>query len=275
MKTIIIATDFSKNAWRAAGYAAKIYRKIPCRFILFHVYYEGESLVKEDVPHIIASKSEEINKDLTKTKNEFQELVHHIDTTVEGRALYGEIAKTIVNEAKNQFADLIIIGTKGTGNKQTTVVGSSTLAILDDLPCSVICVPIDTRLTGLNHIMFATDYHNIDNLSRLVQLKEIAEANGSRISIVNIMKNLKVPVPIENGMDGLVLHNFLGVIPNEFYNHQADDIEAGILNFANQKEVNMIVMINREKTFWEGLFHKSISKDTALNSTLPLLILKD
>jgi len=275
MKSIIIATDFSNNAFKAAGYAANLYRNIPCRFILFHAYYDGGSMVKEDIPHIIASKSEEINRNLTQLKNEFQELVHHVDTTIEAIALYGEIVKMIINEAKKQFADLIVIGTKGAGDNQTTVFGRSTVAILEDLPCSVICVPINTRLTGLDHIMFATDYHNINNLGKLFEIKGLAKANDSKISIVNIMKDLKVPVPIENGMEGLALHNFLGVIPNEFYNHQADDIKTGILNFANQKEVNLIVMINREKTFWESLFHKSLSKDTALNSAIPLLILKD
>jgi nucleotide-binding universal stress UspA family protein len=123
--------------------------------------------------------------------------------------------------------------------------------------------------------MFTTDYHNLNNLNKLVELKEIAETNDAKISIVNVKTDLKVKVPVEDGMEGLVLHNFFGAVPNEFYDIQADDVEEGILNFAHQKEVNLIVMINRNITYWKSIFHKSLSKGTALHSSIPLLILKD
>lgn len=275
MKTILIPTDFSDNAWKAAGYAANIYRDIPCRFILFHAYYVGGSVLEADAAHIIASRSEDINRSLKKTKETFLEFEHHDDTQIKAIALYGEVPEAIVKIVKNEFVDIIAIGTKGASDNKETVLGSSALGVLEHLPCPVICVPSESSLTGLDHIMFATDYHNIDNLDKLVELKEIAETNDAKVSIVNIRTDLSVHVPAEDGMEGLVLHNFFGAVPNEFYNHQADSIEAGILSFAHQKEVNLIVLINRNITYWESMFHKSLSKDTALHSNIPLLILKD
>jgi nucleotide-binding universal stress UspA family protein len=275
MKTILIPTDFSDNAWKAVGFTANIYRDIPCRFILFHAYYMGGSILEADVPHIIADRSKEINRDLAKIKEAFLEFDHHDDTKIEAIARYGEVPDAVAEIVKNKFVDLIILGTKGAGNNQDAVLGSSTLGVLENLPCPVICVPFESSLTGLEHIMFATDYHNLNNLNKLLELKEIAESNGANVSIVNVTTDLKAKVIVEDEMEILVLHNFFGVVPNEFHDIESDDIEEGILNFAQQKEVNLIVMMNRNITYWKGLFHKSLSKDTALHSNIPLLILKD
>ncbi|MFT6921775.1 MAG: nucleotide-binding universal stress UspA family protein [Crocinitomicaceae bacterium] len=275
MKTILIPTDFSDNAWKAVGFAANIYRDTPCRFILFHAYYMGGSILEADVPHIIADRSKEINRDLTKIKEAFLEFDHHDDTKIEAIARYGEVPDAVEEIVKNESVDLIILGTQGAGNNQDAVLGGSTLGVLEHLPCPVICVPFESSLTGLDHIMFATDYHNLNNLNKLVELKEIAESNDSKVSIVNVTTDLKAKVIVEDEMEILVLHNFFGVVPNEFHDIEADDIEEGILNFAQQKEVNLIVMMNRNISYWKSLFHKSLSKDTALHSTIPLLVLKD
>lgn len=275
MKTILIPTDFSDNAWKAAGYAANIYRDTPCRFILFHAYYAGGSILEADSAQIIADRSEDINRSLTKIKEAFLEFEHHDDSKIEAIARYGEVTDAVEEMVKNEFVDIIVLGTQGAGYNKDAVLGSSTLGVLEHLACPVICVPFESSLTGLDHIMFATDYHNLKNLNKLVELKEIAETNDAKVSIVNVKKDLKTKTPVEDGMEGIVLHNFFGAIPNDFHDLQADNVEAGILNFAHQKEVNLIVMINRNITYWKSIFHKSLSKDTALHTNIPLLILKD
>ena len=238
MKTIIIPTDFSNNAWKAAGYAANLYRNIPCRFILFHAYHVDSSIVEANIPQVIASKSEDINRNLEKLKVAFQEFDHHADSVIEASARYGLTSETIVKEAKNEFAEMIVMGTRGASPDEVIVVGSSTLGVLEKIPCPVICIPVETSIEAPVHIMFTTDYHNLKNLDNLSELKELAVANDSKISIVNIKDDLKAAVPIEDGMEGLALHNFLGDIPHEYYDHEENDVEKGIFNFAHENEVS-------------------------------------
>ena len=273
MKTIVIPTDFSNNAWRAAGYAANIYRNIPCRFVLFHAYHQPGTVLEEDIPHIIATRSKEINENLSKIKSEFEEFEHHADSTVETIARYGEPAVAIVTEVKNEFADAIVMGKAGSSGNMT--LGSLTMELLEFLPCPIICIPENSKVAPPEHIMFAADYHNLNNPDQLSILKDLAVPNKSKISIVNIKKDLKVPVSVEDGMEGLVLHNFFGDIPHEYFDHEEENIEEGLMNFAHQKDVNLIVMLNRNRKYWEDLFHKSMSMAVGINSDIPLLVLKD
>lgn len=273
MKTIVIPTDFSNNAWRAAGYAANIYRNTPCRFVIFHAYYEPGGALEPDIPHIIATRSKEINENLEKIKAEFGEFEHHPDTIIETVARYGEPHTAIMTEVKNEFADVIVMGKAGASDSST--LGSLTMELLEFLPCPIICIPENSEVAPPKHIMFAADYHNLKNLDQMNVLKEIAETNKSRISIVNIKEDLQIPVPIADGMEGLVLHNFFGDIPHEYFDHEEKNVEEGILDFAHQKDVNLVVMLNRSRKYWEDLFHKSMSMAVGINSDIPLLVLKD
>jgi len=273
MKTIVIPTDFSNNAWKAAGYAANIFRNIPCRFIIFHAYHKAGSVLEADIAHIIAERSENINGELEKIKSGFEEFDHHPDTVVEITARYGDPEIEIVKEVKNEYADLIVMGKAGASQNMT--LGSLTTQILIDLPCPVICIPENSEIVPPKHIMFATDYHNLTSLDQLFLIKDIANLNESNISIVNVKKDLEVPTSVDDGLEGLVLHNFFGEIPHEYFNQEHKEVEEGILNFAHQKDVDLIVMMNRTRKFWEDLFHHSMSQLVGVHSDIPLIVLKD
>lgn len=273
MKTIVIPTDFSNNAWKAAGYAANVFRNTPCRFVIFHAYHEPGTVLEADIPHIIASRSKEINENLQKIKTEFEQFDNHADSTIETVARYGEPSVAILTEVKNEFADAVIMGKAGASDSRT--LGSLTMEVLEFLPCPVIIIPENSEVAPPKHIMFAADYHDLNNPDQLSILKDVAESNKSRISIVNIKQDLKVPSTVDDGMEGLVLHNYFGSIPHEYFDHEEKNVEEGLLDFAHQKDVNLVVMLNRNRKYWEDLFHKSMSMAVGINSDVPLLVLKD
>lgn len=275
MKTLIIATDFSDNAWKAVCYGANTYHTIPCHYVIVHTYYVPSVIVEVDVPSIISEMSKEINDRMTIFKSNFEELEHHNDTTFEYIDRYGETSSILLEIAKNSFSDLIIMGTRGETNDENIIFGSTAMDLISNAPIPVIAVPENAQLEPLKQIMLATDYENITNLSTLLAVKEIAEIQESEIFVVNIKENEKSTISEEKGMEGLVLHNFFGDIPHEYFDRVEDDIETGLINFAEQKQVDLIVLVNRERKFWEQLFHKSISEKMGRYSTVPLMVLRD
>lgn len=275
MKTILIPTDFSDNAWRAASYAANLYRGISCRFVIVHGYHAPGVMVEADISEYISSMTKTISEQMVKFEQEFNEFDLHPDSKIEIVARYGVPSSVILNQAKNHFADVIIMGTTGISNNRNIILGSTAIAIMEEVSCPVIYIPEKTEISTPDHIMFATDYNNVTNLSELLLVKEIAEQHNSKISIVNVKKDKRVPVPAEDGMEGLVLHNFFGNIEHDYFDHEEDDVETGILNFARQKQVDLIVTLKRDRSFWKNIFHRSVTKGLSLHSDIPLLLLKD
>lgn len=54
-----------------------------------------------------------------------------------------------------------------------------------------------------------------------------------------------------------------------------EDPLAGVQKFVHSHNIDSLVTINRKKGFFENLFHKSFSKQVALHTDTPLLVLHD
>ncbi len=89
MKTIILPTDFSKNAYNAITYALKLFKDEPCRFYLLNTYtpaiYESEYILHSPgqigLGDIYQSLSMENLEDLKKKlEGEFKNPKHTFDT---------------------------------------------------------------------------------------------------------------------------------------------------------------------------------------------------
>jgi nucleotide-binding universal stress UspA family protein len=239
-----------------------------------HAFYLPSAIVEIDIAEHISSMSKGINDQMSDFEKAFREFDIHPESTIKTVARYGIPSNMIQEQERDNFADVIIMGTTGSSISKNVVLGSVAIAVLDKASCPVICIPEKTELAPPNHIMFATDYNNVSNLEELLFLKEIAELHNARISIVNIEVDKPVNVSVEDEVEGIVLHNFFGEIEQNYFVHQDEDVETGILNFSNQKRIDLIVTMKREHGFWKNIFHQSVTQGLGLHSNIPLLVLK-
>ena len=75
--------------------------------------------------------------------------------------------------------------------------------------------------------------------------------------------------------EGFFLHGMLDDIQHEFYIENAKTVEEGIREFTQKKNINMLVMLKREYSFLDNLFHSRDTKTMAFHTDIPLLILHD
>lgn len=116
MKTILVPTDFSKNAENALDYAISIAKKGKYKIILLNIYQPLISPPSFDVPvQYYLESSESMQKKASDKLNELKKKV-----IKEGRAecdiLFQEglVGEVIINVAKKKKAELIIMGSQKT-----------------------------------------------------------------------------------------------------------------------------------------------------------------
>lgn len=136
-KKILLASDGSENAGRAAKEAAKLAKKLSSQIIL--TYITGtppqSKLVKAnfDVHSILIEDAEEKIKDTISTLKE-----ENIPYTL--KVAIGDPADEIIRTASKEEAELIILGSRGLGTIKGVVLGSVSQKVTHNAECPVMIV---------------------------------------------------------------------------------------------------------------------------------------
>lgn len=145
MKHILVATDGSEGADRAVDEAARLTRQFGADLLIVNVIggygLPGEVLERFSWPEhawfneLLTGFSAQI---LTKARDRARQL-GVADARLESRQ--GDIAPTIVDIARQQGIDAIVVGRRGHGRVAELLLGSTAEKLLKLAPCLMIVVP--------------------------------------------------------------------------------------------------------------------------------------
>jgi nucleotide-binding universal stress UspA family protein len=185
----------------------------------------------------------------------------------------GFAGDVIITKSEELNCDLIIMGTKGATGISQFFIGSVTATVIRKSTISVLAIPEDFKFDKLQKIVFATDYEGISNKKTLQPLFEIARKFDSKILMFHAIE-AKEPIAayIEELQVWKAEKNFHHVRHTNSI-ASCENIPDGILDFAGENEADLIAIIPHTYSFFENLLHKSVSKQIAFESKIPILAL--
>jgi nucleotide-binding universal stress UspA family protein len=141
VRAVLVATDFSDDAWRAAEAALRIVDTDPqaSRVVLLHVYRTA----LDAVPARAAAYAARIRATSTAAQQSAADWAARLSRpglTVEVRVHEGYPPETIVDEATELGVDLIAMGTHGRSALERLWIGSTAERVLPEAPCPVLTV---------------------------------------------------------------------------------------------------------------------------------------
>ena len=141
IKSILVATDNSDSAYRAVETAAELAKRVDASLTIVNVeqgYFDPnlEPLkIGDGIGDILEARSREI---LSRAKEEAERIgVTHVQT-ISG---LGDAAAFILDVAKREAVDLIVLGKRGRGRLAGIMLGSVSQHVAALAPCSVQVVP--------------------------------------------------------------------------------------------------------------------------------------
>lgn len=274
MKRILFPTDFSEAATSAFIYAIKFADVLDAEVIVLHVY----DLPIVDMPPMPEATQEvfdivEMNQ-FESFREELPELhkiaerhnLGHI--SLRNILLYGDLVYNINKVCEDEEIEMVIMGTKGATGLKETFLGSTTASVIANAKVPVLGIPADADYQRIKNIAFTTQYKDKDN-DALLKAIEISKVFGARLLCLYI-KNDDDPEDIEERINEWKIYYRDENI--DFYNISGDHIEQTILDFIDHEKVDMLVMRTHKRGFFEGLFHRSLTKKLAYHTKVPLLI---
>ncbi|MGC8967902.1 MAG: universal stress protein [Thermus sp.] len=134
-KTILLAYDGSEHAKRAAEVAKAEAEAHGARLIVVHAY--------EPVPDYLGDPffEEALKRRLERAEKVLAEVVALTGVPPENALLLeGRPAEAILEAARGERADLVVMGTRGLGAVGSLFLGSQSQKVLAEAPCPVLLV---------------------------------------------------------------------------------------------------------------------------------------
>lgn len=270
IKTILIPTDFSKNARSAVEYALQNFNgEDVCFWFLYvsRVKYSGAT-VSKDVDDLLREESEASMKDELELFRQ-----KHPKSIIKGLAYQGALVDIVTKIVNKEQIDLIVMGTQGASGVKEVVLGSNAANIMKHSTKPLVLVPANHTTEQFKTILFATDLKFIKGYETIQPLHRIAKESGAKLEILHLSK--EKGTTDEHAKEELRLDTVFSDIPHQFHFQDQTIPEDDILDYSHKVSADLIVVVSRSHNFFSRLLHRSVSRKLSMHSDIPVLILKE
>lgn len=275
MKQILFPTDFSEAANVAFIYALNFADALNAQVTILHVYdlpiVETPPLpesTKEIFNVLEANKAESFKEELLR----LQQLAEEKDSgniKLNSELLYGDLVYNINKLTKEQNVTLVVMGTTGATGAKEIFLGSNAASVISNVNIPVLAIPANANFSRkVKSIVFTTQYQEKDT-DAFNKTLNIARSLKAKVYCLYI-KTPDDPTNIEERInEWKILYKDNDV---SFFNIDGDHIEQTIIDFVENQKVDMLVMLKHKRGFFEGLFHRSLTKKMAYHTSVPLMV---
>ncbi|MCX7550131.1 universal stress protein [Xanthomarina sp. F2636L] len=276
MKKIIVPVDFSEHSEYALEVASILAKKNNAEILALHMLEISNAvLTKAD-----NNKQMESIFFLRLAEQKFEDFLNKDflkDIKVTPIVKHFKVFSEVNEVAKENNADIIIMGSQGASGLKEVLVGSNTEKVVRYSEIPVLVIKHNPILMDFENMVFACDFTE-EAIDQYKNAKEMAKKLDSKIHLVYVNlpgSKFKSSAEIEKQVATFLRKADGGIEKMNEVNYVNDyTIEKGILNFSNVIGADVIAVATHGRKGIAHFFEGSISEDIANHSTLPVMTFK-
>jgi len=281
MKTVLVLTDFSSNAKKAAQTAVFLAGKLELNVLLLNIYFS--------IPVIPAgindawSKSYEVFKKESETdlQNEVVRLTELFNNDMPGSAVpdlqylseFGDLGDHTYKLIDERNIELVVMG--GRNKQQSNILfGDDINNVLKKSKRPVLIVNEDFDLQNVNNIVLTTDVAASD--FKVVEcLNRLSDKFQFKVHVAHVSLNSNGSKEIEKTKLFTAKINQLATENVLFHNLTGKNIIEELVAFNAQLPADLLVIVQKRRSFLWNIFHESVSKEFIAESKLTILVIPE
>jgi Universal stress protein UspA and related nucleotide-binding proteins len=274
MKTILIATDFSKAAEDAALYAVELANIVKARVILVSAFNQVPVAVPE-APLVITLEEVQLQvaQQLTNTARQLQA---HRPVAIQTCSMAGTAARAIIQAVKEFKPDLEMAGMKKKGKRIRRFFGRTVTQLIRQLSIPLLVIPEGTRFSKIKAIALAnesdlptsTDPHSMD------ALHELAKTFHSKLYLARVV-NQHFDKAYEVRRKPARLNYMFRDLNPAFKCIEGEDTAQALTRFANLYDIDVLAIMPHRYSLLERWFIVSVTREMAFETAVPLLVIPE
>ena len=275
MKTLVVPTDFSSVSVNAMNYAVDMAQAINAGIVLLHVYNVPVSYTDAPVSPVSTISIEEVKRT---SEERLEEMKRNITRITSGQlevfteARLGDAIDELDELCKSVQPLAVIMGSHGSTGFERLIMGSTTLTAIRHLKYPVIVVPPGTTYHGIKKIGLACDFKDVVESIPVDYIKDMVYEFGAELYVLNVHYNDDDKhYKDETILESAYLDAMLQDIKPIYYFLNKKDVVEGINEFAEQNNLDMVMVIPKKHRLIDNLFHKSRSRELVTHSHIPIV----
>ena len=276
MKKLLVPTDFSDTSKNAAMFAAQMAADIQnAKIILIHVSdkitggSDGSPLTEDDDDRRVI-----LSQALSQLKEEL--LAVAPTAPIEFAMEKGSsLVETLTRYVRHQAIDMVIMGITGATRLEQIFMGSNTLDMAKEGVCPVLIVPPDAKYRAIKNVVLASDFKEVDVTIPVAQLKATLDLFKPALHIVNVDSEHYVELTDEYKAERKKLETMLKDYKPEFSFIRQYDFFDAISQFVEDRNIDLIFIIPKDRSFVPSLFKTSHTKRLAYHSHVPIVAIHE
>lgn len=278
MRKILLPTDYSDHAERAIEFAFLLFDRLRLKdnekpeFLLLHAYPlpSAMPLYGQVPPTTMVAPIEEEEKRLAEHLQKWAE--RYPDKLLRSVLRGGPLLNALSTTVEEEDISLVVMATKGATGLEEVLLGSNAARAAKNLDVPVLIVPEQASYKPPRTIVFATDFQRLDHLGLINPLLRIVHAFDAHIMTLHVVAENETPGREKERMNRQLRGHF-GTLKYSHHYLSSDDPADAIDAFLREHDADWLVLVGKQRTFFESLFHRSVIRKMAFHTTIPLLVL--
>ena len=273
-KNILVLTDFSLSALNAVEYAAQLTHQLnTSSILLYHSHRHLPAITTAFAPPVSILSEKEGTDKLLHLKDTATKLCRPgtaVNILADGRSLVSAVNILV----EQQLMGLVVMGITGKSFFEKTLAGSNTVTVVKECSVPVLVIPNGISWQTIKKVVLACDLKKVSATIPVHPIKSFVQALGAGLLILYV--NHTNGKPEQGAQEELhLLHEIWDDQNPEYHYSDHENIEQGIMDFADDNDVDLIITISKEYGFLEGIFHRSLTRSLTYKTHIPLLTFRE
>lgn len=276
MKKLLVPTDFSPNSLRAVDYAVQLARHSQAGICLVHTCNEilenafaGQQAITNEYNESILNRARQQLSNLQTSIQDTEQL------TVTTHIYEGAIRPGIQKAVRELDADLVIMSTLGHAGLREWIFGSHTAGIISHSDVPVLAIPLEYEWSWPKKLLVTI--RDRDEAGLLYPAFRLATAFGAEVQVVlftdedertamGFMEDARELTVLEEALHRLYPAAHITTAHLSGH-HFLETLQEHI----EKQSIDILAMITHPRSLVSSLFNRSLTRQMAYQSKVPLL----
>ena len=183
----------------------------------------------------------------------------------------GDFIDSLERLARHSDATLVVMGITGKSKLEQVFLGSNTMKMVERNVCPVLVIPSTAQYFEIKNVCMLSDFKDVQQSIPSVPIKNILQIFRPALHIINVNTDHYVSLTQEYMAErGRLLEMFKEFRP-EFYFIGTYDLLETVQTFTADKQIDMLITIPRNHSFFGNMFKTGNTKKLIYESTVPIL----